>query len=164
VKIVSHISSRVPSLKIEHSSAELPALEHQTANGITYFKVGSSKLTAEGKEKIKLDAEQWKNETKAVGNFEIEVTGYASATGSEKLNDKLSLARAEAVKRELVANGVPAAWVYTHGEGSEHLAVKTKNEDAHNRRATVVFGQPSHQSAASGNITSTTMRLPSPHG
>jgi OOP family OmpA-OmpF porin len=48
----------------------------------------------------------------------ITITGHTDPTGSSALNDRLSLQRAEEVKRYLVAHGVSAAKIETEGLGS----------------------------------------------
>ncbi len=48
----------------------------------------------------------------------IVITGHTDPTGSTELNDRLSLQRAEEVKRYLVAHGVSAAKIETEGLGS----------------------------------------------
>lgn len=51
-------------------------------------------------------------------NDTIKVTGYASTEGSASYNKKLSYARAEAVKKALVAAGVDPTHIVTVGEGA----------------------------------------------
>ncbi|HEY5141007.1 MAG TPA: OmpA family protein, partial [Methylococcales bacterium] len=48
----------------------------------------------------------------------LELVGYADSRGSEMLNLKLSLARAESIKTYLVKKGVAADRITTRGEGS----------------------------------------------
>ncbi|HEU5284364.1 MAG TPA: OmpA family protein [Burkholderiales bacterium] len=48
----------------------------------------------------------------------IKITGHTDPTGSNALNERLSLQRADEVKRYLVAHGVSAAKIETEGMGS----------------------------------------------
>jgi outer membrane protein OmpA-like peptidoglycan-associated protein len=65
------------------------------------------------------------------------VAGHTDAKGSAQHNQQLSMRRAQAVKRFLVDNGVPAARLQTVGYGSEHLAVPDRPEDPANRRVEI---------------------------
>ena len=47
----------------------------------------------------------------------LTIKGYTDSTGSAKTNESLSQRRAEAVKSQLVANGLPAATITTLGMG-----------------------------------------------
>ena len=63
------------------------------------------------------------------------VHGFASVEGTQEFNWQLSCARAEAIKAELVRNGVPADKIATiaHGESTEFSATKLSE----NRRAII---------------------------
>jgi outer membrane protein OmpA-like peptidoglycan-associated protein len=65
------------------------------------------------------------------------VAGHTDAKGSAQYNKQLSLRRAEAVKRFLVAKGMNAGRLDTVGYGSEHLLVPDRPEDASNRRVEI---------------------------
>jgi outer membrane protein OmpA-like peptidoglycan-associated protein len=69
----------------------------------------------------------------------IEVDGFTDTTGSPRHNDKLSIARAEAVASELSQNGVPQDRIESRGFGERELAVETPNNtpEAKNRRVVV---------------------------
>ena len=69
----------------------------------------------------------------------LELIGYADTSGSAKLNQKLSLTRAESVKRYLVKKGVAASRITTKGEGSANPIAdnKTKEGRAKNRRVEI---------------------------
>ena len=71
----------------------------------------------------------------------VSVCGYTDATGSDDLNDKLSLARAEAVRSVLVANGVAAARMDARGFGKEFEAAPNATPEgrARNRRTEVIL-------------------------
>lgn len=67
------------------------------------------------------------------------VTGHTDADGDARLNEQLSLSRAEAVKAELVALGVPAERIRTEGAGASRPIADdlTSKGKAKNRRVEV---------------------------
>ena len=54
----------------------------------------------------------------------VEVQGHTDQIGSDKYNDKLSLERANAVKKYLIAKGVDAGRLTTTGMGKRDLLFK----------------------------------------
>ena len=69
-------------------------------------------------------AEAAANSTK-VQDTRIEVNGYTDTSGTPKYNLGLSIRRANAVKAELIKDGVPANAITTQGFGDTHLLVPT---------------------------------------
>jgi len=72
-----------------------------------------------------------------VKNFKFEVSGHTDSSGSAAHNKELSLRRAEKMKKELAAKGVPEGEIVAVGMGSERPAVKpddTPAKKAKNRR------------------------------
>ncbi len=72
-----------------------------------------------------------------VQNFKFEVSGHTDSSGSADHNKELSRRRAEAMKRQLAAKGVPDGDIVAVGMGSERPAVKpddTPAKKARNRR------------------------------
>lgn len=72
-----------------------------------------------------------------VKNFKFVVSGHTDTTGSPAHNKELSAQRAEAIERELVRKGVPAAEIEAVGMGSQRPLVKpddTPAKRARNRR------------------------------
>ncbi|MGB8408559.1 MAG: OmpA family protein, partial [Gallionella sp.] len=69
----------------------------------------------------------------------FELTGYADSTGSAELNRKLSLMRAESVKKYLVNKGVSPSRITTKSGGSANPVGdnKTKQGRAKNRRVEI---------------------------
>ncbi len=67
------------------------------------------------------------------------VVGHADSTGSAALNERLSLARAEAVKKFLVDKGVEPNRIYTEGKGSRQPIAdnKTAQGRQQNRRVEI---------------------------
>ncbi|MGB8408414.1 MAG: OmpA family protein, partial [Gallionella sp.] len=69
----------------------------------------------------------------------LELIGYSDNTGNAKTNQRLSLARAESVKKFLVKKGVAASRISTRGEGAANFVAdnKTKEGRAKNRRVEI---------------------------
>ena len=66
----------------------------------------------------------------------FELAGHTDSDGSEKSNEELSLARAEAVKTYLIGKGISAEQLITHGYGESQPVAENKTEEgkAKNRR------------------------------
>ena len=76
-------------------------------------------------------------------NATVYVCGYTDSTGSDELNDKLSLQRAEAVRTYLVSKNVDPARMKTQGFGKqfEIASNSTPEGRALNRRTEVILPQ-----------------------
>jgi OmpA-OmpF porin, OOP family len=74
----------------------------------------------------------------------IMVTGHADSSGSAGYNQRLSERRAQAVRAELVRQGVPAGEIVTVGRGETQLAVPTPDgvREPRNRRVEIVLQSP----------------------
>lgn len=76
-------------------------------------------------------------EKAGVRSFKFEVSGHTDSSGSAPHNKELSLKRAERIRKELAAKGVPAGDIVAVGAGSERPLVKpddTPAKKARNRR------------------------------
>ncbi len=102
-----------------------------------YFPLDSAQLTAESRQAIASAAQDINRQSR----LRITVDGHADRSGTETYNDRLSEQRAEAVKRELVAAGVPAQRVQTRAHGERDLAVPTPDGTVQpeNRRTVIEF-------------------------
>lgn len=74
----------------------------------------------------------------------VNVTGHADTSGPTAYNQKLSMRRAQAVRDELVRNGVPDGNIGVRGAGEKELLVPTADgvREAQNRRAEIVMDGP----------------------
>ena len=79
---------------------------------------------------------------RSTGNARITATGHTDTTGPESYNMALSLRRANAVKNELVRQGVPADAIAVVGKGESQLLVPTGDNvrEPQNRRVEIVIG------------------------
>jgi OOP family OmpA-OmpF porin len=77
--------------------------------------------------------------TKGINLEVIIAVGHTDITGDAAYNQRLSVARAEAVKNFLVSQGVERNRVYTEGKGASAPAAdnKTREGRARNRRVEV---------------------------
>ena len=73
----------------------------------------------------------------SLGKDRFLVAGHTDAKGSVQYNKQLSLRRAEAVKRFLVAKGLDPKRLDTVGYGSERLLAPDRPEDPSNRRVEI---------------------------
>lgn len=78
-------------------------------------------------------------------NTEVRIIGHTDSTGSDELNNRLSLDRAQATKQYLAARGVNPNQVVVAGRG-EHEPVADNTTDAgraRNRRVEIFLGEKS---------------------
>jgi OmpA-OmpF porin, OOP family len=103
-----------------------------------FFDFNKSDLTGAARQVINSAAQ-----TAQSGHFvHLVVTGHTDTVGSARYNQGLSDRRAEAVKAELVADGLPDGEITTQGVGKTGLLVPTADgvREAQNRRATIELG------------------------
>ncbi len=112
-----------------------PVSEKVTFAADSFFAVGSSTLNAESQAKLADLADK----TKGVNLEVIIAVGHTDSTGSAALNQKLSSARAESVKKFLTSKGIESNRIYTEGKGFSQPAADNKTGEgrAKNRRVEV---------------------------
>ena len=100
-----------------------------------FFDTGKSAIKPEAKAKLS----DLVDKTKGIALEVIIAVGHADSTGGDALNQKLSIARAEAVKKVLVEKGIEKNRVYTEGKGSKAPVADNKTAEgrAKNRRVEV---------------------------
>lgn len=115
----------------------------------TNFDLGSAKLKKTANKQLNGVIEFAVKQPEAV----LEIIGHADNSGSEKTNIKLSVARAEAVKKYLVKNGVAPNRILAKGQGSASPLAdnKTKAGRALNRRVEIRSVIKEQKKVAAGN-------------
>jgi len=100
-----------------------------------YFVTGSSKFTDE----TEIRMEQVSKIVNQYQNLRFDVEGHTDSTGSDKINNKLSQARADAVRAYLVDKGFPADMITAKGFGSANPIGdnKTSKGRQQNRRVEI---------------------------
>jgi OOP family OmpA-OmpF porin len=112
-----------------------PVSEKVTFAADAFFDTGKSAIKPEAKAKLA----DLVDKTKGIALEVIIAVGHADSTGGDALNQKLSIARAEAVKKVLVEKGIEKNRVYTEGKGSKAPVADNKTAEgrAKNRRVEV---------------------------
>jgi outer membrane protein OmpA-like peptidoglycan-associated protein len=108
---------------------------------ILHFAFAKSDLLVEARSL--LDAAVEKLKAAGQGGLSLALAGHADWTGPESYNDKLGLARAEAVKRYLAEQHkipVEKISVVSHGENQPAVPNNTRDGRAQNRRVVVKVG------------------------
>jgi OOP family OmpA-OmpF porin len=100
-----------------------------------YFDFAKSALKPEAAAKLA----DLVDKTKGVNLEVIIAVGHTDSTGNDAINQKLSIARAEAVKGFLVGKGIEKNRIYTEGKGSKNPVADNKTDEgrAKNRRVEV---------------------------
>jgi opacity protein-like surface antigen len=114
-----------------------PVAGQQAPSYIVFFDFDRSTLTAQAVATIKQAAAAAKSGNKT----RIGVTGHADRAGSDAYNMALSLRRANAVKDQLVREGIPAANITVVGRGESQPLVPTADgvREPQNRRVEIVL-------------------------
>jgi OOP family OmpA-OmpF porin len=81
------------------------------------------------------------NAAKAGYNIKVDVVGHTDTSGESGYNQALSLRRANAVRNQLVTNGVNAQGIAISGRGETALLVQTGDgiREPQNRRAEITL-------------------------
>ena len=112
-----------------------PAATKVTYAADAFFDFDKSVLKPEGKAKL----DDLVGKVKAINLEVIIAVGHTDSTGADAYNQKLSVARSEAVKAYLVSKGIEKNRVYTEGKGEKQPVAdnKTKEGQAKNRRVEI---------------------------
>jgi outer membrane protein OmpA-like peptidoglycan-associated protein len=113
----------------------LNALPPAPVSFIVYFVFGQDELTEESRKEFGPVLQDMARRQAP----EITVIGHADQAGPERINDTLSIRRAERVKEMLVQRGVRADRVVAVGRGSREPAVRSPDgvAEARNRRVEI---------------------------
>jgi OOP family OmpA-OmpF porin len=100
-----------------------------------FFDTGKSVLKPEAKAKL----DDLVSKTTGINLEVIIAVGHTDSDGSDAYNQKLSVARSEAVKAYLTGKGIEKNRVYTEGKGEKQPVAdnKTKEGKAKNRRVEI---------------------------
>jgi OmpA-OmpF porin, OOP family len=115
--------------------APVAAASKVTYAADAFFDFDKSVLKPEGKTKL----DDLVAKVKGINLEVIVAVGHTDATGPDGYNQKLSIARSEAVKAYLVSKGIDKSRVYTEGKGETQPVAdnKTKAGRAQNRRVEI---------------------------
>ena len=103
---------------------------------MVFFDWDSSRLSPQALNTLSQVVTTFRN----TGSARLTATGHTDTSGSPQYNMALSLRRANAVKDELVRQGVPAAAITVIGKGESELLVQTGDgvREPQNRRVEIV--------------------------
>ena len=112
-----------------------PVSEKVTFAADAFFDVNKSVLKPEARAKL----DDLVSKTAGVNLEVIIAVGHTDSVGSDAANQKLSIARSEAVKKFLTSKGIEANRVYTEGKGEKQPVAdnKTREGKAKNRRVEI---------------------------
>jgi outer membrane protein OmpA-like peptidoglycan-associated protein len=131
------VNARVDTVSAEIASTRKLVYEVTLSEDQGNFKFGRTDLPDEAKGRLDQMVAQLKTDTK---NVFIEIEGHTDNTGSEELNERLGMERAEAVKRYLYEqHQVPLHKinVISYGESKPVVDNKTRENRAQNRRVVI---------------------------
>lgn len=111
-----------------------PKYEKLTYRAEALFAFNSSKLSDKGKKELAEFADKVKAEKAQRTDDPIRIVGHTDRIGSTKANEKLSIARANAVRDLAIARGVEANSIVAEGKGEAEPV--TKPEDCKGNKKT----------------------------
>ena len=132
VRYAFNVAAPVPTPGPAEVPAQAPARSY-----LVFFDWDKATLTDRARQIIKDAADN----SSHVQYTRIEVNGYTDTSGSPQYNMGLSIRRANAVKAELIKDGVPANAITTQGFGETHLLVPTGQgvREPQNRRVEIII-------------------------
>ena len=129
-------AGRLPEPEIESAfSSALTVLPSRPISFLLYFITGTDILTEESK----IEFTRMLEELRRRPAPDILVIGHSDTVGAQDANDKLSLQRAERLKAEFIAQGIPALRVQAAGRGEREPLVPTGDnvDEPRNRRVEI---------------------------
>lgn len=117
------------------AAAAMPAASKVTYAADAFFDFNKSVLKAEGKAKL----DDLASKVQGINLEVIIAVGHTDSVGGDAYNQKLSVARSEAVKAYLVSKGIEKNRVYTEGKGEKQPVADNKTAEgrAKNRRVEI---------------------------
>lgn len=117
------------------AAAAIPAASKVTYAADAFFDFDKTVIKPEGKAKL----DDLVGKVKAINMEVIIAVGHTDATGTDAYNQKLSIARSEAVKAYLVSKGIEKNRIYSEGKGEKQPVADNKTSEgrAKNRRVEI---------------------------
>jgi len=105
---------------------------------VIFFDFDKANITAEAEERVS----EAVKEVKASGFVKVVITGHTDTVGSDSYNQALSIRRAQAVKDEMVRQGVDGGEISIEGKSFHDPLVSTGRgvREPQNRRAVIDLG------------------------
>lgn len=128
-------AAMAPAAAAAPAAAPAAAAAKVTYAADAFFDFNKSVLKPEGKAKL----DDLVGKVKGINLEVIIAVGHTDSVGADAYNQKLSVARSEAVKAYLVSKGIEKNRVYTEGKGEKQPVAdnKTKEGQAKNRRVEI---------------------------
>ena len=107
-----------------------------------YFGFDQYKLADEDVDTLRQNVEMVKNDTEAAniaGKYSLKLEGNCDEWGSDEYNFALGLKRAQAVKTELINDGVPAERITTVSYGASNPVCTDKTQECWSKNRRVDF-------------------------
>lgn len=132
---LSAAAADAPAVRTQFAAA-LGALPPRPESHRVFFELDSDTMTAESRAEARAI---WAQIVARAG-AEVLVVGHTDTKGSREHNDRLSLARAQAVRAQLLELGFDPARVKLAGRGERELLIATPDEtpEPRNRRAEII--------------------------
>jgi len=126
-----------PATPVAAAAPAAPVAQAPQTEYLVFFDWDKANITPVS-DKIIGDAAAAAGKLRAVG---IHVIGHTDTSGKPAYNQKLSMRRADAVRKALVAKGVPASQISVEGKGETALMVSTADNvrEPSNRRAQILI-------------------------
>ncbi|MFC1862804.1 OmpA family protein [Thermodesulfobacteriota bacterium] len=118
-------------------SQALAALPPEAISFILYFEEGNTVLLP----KSMVTLSELFEEVDRRQAIEVQITGHTDSLDSEDSNDRLSVNRAEAIKKMLITQGLQTNFIRAVGRGERELLVQTPDgmREPQNRRVEVII-------------------------
>lgn len=107
-------------LTLKASVKSVPVAHHEL-QAESLFDFGKTTMLPPGVQQVNLLTTNLKAEGK--NNRQIVITGYSDRIGNKADNQRLSLARAQSVKQQMIENGIPASMIDAYGKGDSEPRV-----------------------------------------
>lgn len=151
-QLVSSMAKQLnPSYSIENDleigASQQKLLDKALANRTITFETGSATLTADGRDIV----DEMVTPLKQVHGKTVEIIGHTDNRGSRATNLALSKARAEAVKKALVSQGIDGDSLITLGVGEQRPIASNETAEGRERNRRIEFriqGQKPGESSA----------------